>query len=101
MLDDLLDKTADCLFWWQRVLKPLDQRARRVVKVSLKRLGEQRMLVAVGIVETRRGDSHFGREFAHRCRFIAALPKTLDRLLQRLRFVKFPRSRHSPSRCSI
>ena len=93
-LDNLLDETADGLFWRQRVFKPLDQRPRRMIEIVFKRLHEQRVLVAVSIVKARRRDPHFVGKIAHRRRLIAAMPETLHRRLQGGHLVKFPRPRH-------
>src|SRR5262249_44106606 len=80
-LDDLLDETADGLLWRQRLFKSLDTRPRRVIEITLQRLHEQRMLVAVSVVETRRREPHFVGKIPHRRRFVAALPEALDRRL--------------------
>ena len=60
----------------------------------LKRLREQRSLVAVSIVEAWSRDPHFVGKITHGRRLIAAMPEALDRGLQGGRFVKFPRARH-------
>src|SRR6202007_1259301 len=67
---------------------------RRVIDIVLKRLREQRSLVAVSIVEAWSRDPHFVGKITHGRRLIAAMPETLDRGLHGSRFVKFPRARH-------
>jgi hypothetical protein len=79
--DDLLDETADGLLRRQRLFESLDSRPRRVIEITLQRLHEQRMLVAVSVVETRRREPHFVGKITHRRRFVAALPEALDRRL--------------------
>ena len=79
--DDLLDETADGLLRRQRLFESLDSRPRRVIEITLQRLHEQRMLVAVSVVETRRREPHFVGKITYRRRFVAALPEALDRRL--------------------
>ena len=95
MLDDLLEETANRLFWRQRLFQTLDQRPRRVIEIVFQRSRIQRMLIAVSVVEARRRDPHFIGKIPHRRRLIAALPETLHCRLERGRFVKFPWPRHS------
>src|SRR6516165_5219288 len=92
--DDLLDEPTDGLLRGQRVSKSLDPRPRRVIEVTLQCSNKKRPLVAKGVIKARTRNSHRVGKIAHRCGFVAAMPKASDCGVQCGRFVKFPRPSH-------
>src|SRR5262249_6263870 len=92
--NDLLDEPTDGLLRGQRVSKSLDTRPRRVIEVTLQRSNKKRPLVARGDIKARTRNYQRAGKIAHRCGFVAAMPKASDCGVQSGCFVEFPRPSH-------